>query len=189
MVSTHVFFVRVRRERGRDKKSSLLFPELQRGGNNFYRKKGLVSTKANLLSLHMLCLENNNWVSFIFFPLLSCPGSNCNESAVSSSLCAVNSWPFHLRSLNDLKKRKTKGEETRWGNNNLQSLWSPLFHLFCLDNPPLWGILHAGALAQRQLVISSLLSERSSPQPTSAFCATSFWTHTRCNPYTLLSSE
>lgn len=115
MVSTHVFFVRVRRGRGRDKKSSLLFPELQQGGNHFYRKKGLVSTKANLLSLHMLCLENNNWVSFIFFPLLSCPGSNCNDSAVSSSLCAVNSWPFHLRSLNDLKKEKRRGKKQGGG--------------------------------------------------------------------------
>lgn len=88
-----------------------------------------------------------------------------------------------------LEERKTKVEETRWGNNNFQSLWSPLFHLFCLDNPPLWVILYARTLMQRQFVIPSLLSERSSPQPTSAFCATSFWTHTRCNPYTLLSSE
>lgn len=84
MVSTHVFFVRARR--GRDKKSSLLFPELQWGENNFYRKKGLVSTEANLLSLHMLCLENKNLVSFFFFLLLSCPGSNCSDSAASSSM-------------------------------------------------------------------------------------------------------
>lgn len=121
MVSTHVFFVQARRRRGRDRKSSLLFPELQWGGGNiFYRKKRLVSTEANILSLHVLYLENN-WVSFIFFPILSCPRSNCSDSAASNSMCAVNSCPFHLRSLNDFKKKKMKVEESRRGNKNFQS--------------------------------------------------------------------
>lgn len=131
MVSTHVFFVRARKEGGRDKKSVILFSWITGGWGGIIStgKKGLISTNSNLLSLHMLRLENTNWV-LVSSPFMS--REQLQDSAGSSTVCAVNSCQYHLRSLNDLKTQKL-----RWRNNNFQSLGSPLFHLFCLNNPPL----------------------------------------------------
>lgn len=74
----------------------------------------------------MLRLENTNWVLLVSPPFMS--REQLQDSAGSSTVCAVNSCQYHLRSLNDLKTQKR-----RWRNNNFQSLGSPLFHLFCLN--------------------------------------------------------
>lgn len=186
MVSTHVFFVRARKERGRGKKSFLLFffPELQwkEEGNHFYRKKRLVSTKSNLLSLHMLCLENTNWVSFFLFPLLRVQGATaglcCQQQCMRCQFLSISPQVTKW-----LENTKITVEETKLGNNNFQSLGSLLFHLFCLNNPPLWVALNTKSLHAKASCYPSSL------QSTPALCTTSFWTHNRCNPYPLLSSE
>jgi len=59
--------------------------------------------------------REQQWVSFFLFPLLSHPGSNCSDSAASSSVSAIYSCPFHLRSLNDLKKKKNEGGRNKVG--------------------------------------------------------------------------
>lgn len=189
MVSTHVFFVQAKRRRGGDKKSYLLFPELQWGGGDiFYRKKGLFSTKANILSLHVLYLENN-WISFICFPLLSCPRSNCSDSAASSSMCAVNSCPFHLRSLNDFKKKeKWRLKKQEGGIKISRPCDHPCFTSSTLTTHLCKWFYMPGPSRKDNLLSQACSQSAVHPRPPQHFVPLVF-EHTRCNPYTLLSSK
>lgn len=136
----------------------------------------------------MLYLENH-CVSFIFFPFLSCPRSNCSDFAASSSMCAVNSCPFHLRSLNDLKKKEKWRSKKQEGGIKISSpcdhpcftssaLTTHLCKWFYMPEPSCKGNLLSQACSQGAV----------HPRPPQHFVPLVF-EHTRCNPYTLLSSK
>lgn len=151
-------------------KSISPFPWTAVGGKSFLQEKGVGFKYSKPIAFAYVMFREQQLGFFLLFPPPFMSRKQLQQLCCQQQHVRCQFLPISPQVTKWLEKRKSKVEETRWGNNNFQSLWSPLFHLICLDNPPLWVILYARAHMQRLFVILTLRRMQFGPMDIRLIC-------------------